>query len=252
MTRSILDSSLAVILTVGMAACGPAAEDTELPAVDVATELNQLYADFDEEYLILNPLSATFRGDNRVNDKWYQHDPLSDEYAAAWHEMNTRFREKLQSYDSSAIDGQDLLSYEIFQLERQNAIERHDSGYDKFESLTPINQFFSMPSLVVMLVSGAVAQPFKTPEDYDNWIARSSGFLDNVDLSITRMREGVELGVDGIQTSNGFLCSRFIRYGSKNASCICESAHELSTEIHSGCIGDCFRDVVAALAASNR
>ena len=195
MTRSILYSSLAVILTVGMAACGPAAEDTQLPAVDVATEMNQLYADFDEEYLILNPLSATFRGDNRFNDKWYPHDPLSDEYAAAWHEMNTRFLEKLQSYDSSAIDGQDLLSYEIFQLERQNAIERHDSGYDKFESLTPISQFFSMPSLVVMLGSGAVAQPFKTPEDYDNWIARSSGFLDNVDLSITRMREGVELGV---------------------------------------------------------
>jgi uncharacterized protein (DUF885 family) len=52
-----------------------------------------------------------------------------------------------------------------------------------------------MPGLVVMLGSGAVAQPFKTPEDYDKWIARSSGFLRNVDLSITRMREGVELGI---------------------------------------------------------
>jgi uncharacterized protein (DUF885 family) len=52
-----------------------------------------------------------------------------------------------------------------------------------------------MPSFVVMLGSGATAQPFVTVEDYDNWIERSKGFVGHVDLSISKMREGVELGV---------------------------------------------------------
>ncbi len=195
MIRSARKGALAVIMAFGLAACGPSAEAPEVPVVDITTELNQLYAEYDEEFLALNPLDATFRGDSRFDDQWYPHDPLSDEYATVWYDMNTRYLTRLQGYDQSSLEGQDLLSYEIFQLERQNAIERHDSGFDQFERLTPISQFFSMPSLVVMLGSGSVAQPFKTPEDYDKWIARSSGFPGNVDLSITRMREGVELGV---------------------------------------------------------
>ncbi len=46
-----------------------------------------------------------------------------------------------------------------------------------------------------MLGSGATAQPFETPQHYDDWIKRSSAFSQHVDLSISKMREGVEVGV---------------------------------------------------------
>ncbi|MDJ0814524.1 MAG: hypothetical protein QNJ23_12425, partial [Woeseiaceae bacterium] len=59
----------------------PAAPAAEEPAVDVVAELNQLYHEFDEEMLALNPIFATFRGDHRFNDQWGPHDFLSDEYA---------------------------------------------------------------------------------------------------------------------------------------------------------------------------
>jgi len=195
MIRVTLLHLSAVATAFSLVACGPAIETPEQAAVDVAVELDALYSEFNEEFLALNPLFATFRGDNRFNDQWFPHDPLSDEYAAAWQDINTRYLARLQEHEPAGLGDQDRQSFEIFKLERQDAIERHDRGYDEFESLTPVSQFFSVPNFMVMLGSGAVAQPFKTPEDYDNWISRSSGFPGNVDLSISKMREGVELGV---------------------------------------------------------
>jgi len=180
-----------IVAALGLAACQPATETT----VDIPAQLNALYAEYDEDYLAMNPLSATFRGDNRFNDQWYPLDPLSDEYEAAALAMDKRYLSRLNAIDSATLDGQDLLSYEIFRLQRENSIERNEHGYNDFESLTPISQFFSMPSFLVMLGSGATAQPFATAEDYDNWIARSNGFVEHIDLTISKMREGVEVGV---------------------------------------------------------
>jgi uncharacterized protein (DUF885 family) len=198
MIRTIaLRASLIIVFSV-FAGCQQASEPaavTQDEVVDAAEQLTQLYADYDEDYLALNPLSATFRGDNRFNDQWGPYDFLSDEYAAAALDLNTRYLARLGEIDVSDLDVQDRLNYEIFMMDRENAIEREEQGYNEFESLMPVSQFFSMPSFLVMLGSGATAQPFATPEDYDNWIARSSGFVTHVDLSISKMREGVELGV---------------------------------------------------------
>ena len=189
---------LRVLLTVtalGLAACERASEPAEELIVDAAAQLAELYHEYDEEVLALNPLFATFRGDNRFNDQWFPHDPLSDEYAAAALDIQKRYLARLLEIDASGLAVQYRLNYDIFKLDAEDAIERHDLGYDEFESLTPVSQFFSVPNFLVMLGSGATAQPFKTPEDYDNWISRSTGFVNHVDLSITKMREGVELGV---------------------------------------------------------
>jgi len=159
-------SCFRVLLLVGLlsvSGCEPASDMAEEAVVDVAAQLTQLYHEYDEEVLALNPV--------------------------------LRYLARLLEIDSSSLDVQDRLNHDIFQLDRENAIERHDQGYDEFESLTPVSQFFSVPNFLVMLGSGATAQPFNTPEDYDNWIARSSGFVGHVDLAITKMREGVELEI---------------------------------------------------------
>ncbi len=198
MIRVNLFRVLLSVVFLGLVACQPAS-DTPAPTaestIDVVAQLDTLYAEFDEAYLILNPFSATFRGDNRFNDQWGLYDELSDEYAEAYLAMDQEYLARLLAIDNSTLEGQQLLSYEIFKFERENSIERSEQGYDEFESLAPVSQFFSTPSFLVMLGSGATAQPFVTAEDYDNWIKRSSGFVEHVDLSISKMREGVELGV---------------------------------------------------------
>ena len=199
MMRTLFPGALLVAVLASLAACGrapePAAEPAAAEAPDVAAELDALYAEFEEENLRLNPVLATFRGDHRFDDKWFPHDPLSDEYLAAMYELNQRFLDRLGDIDPSGLEGQDRLSYDIFRLDRENAIERHELGFNEFENLTPVSQFFSVPNFLVMMGTGATGQPFNTVEDYDAWIRRSTGFAGHVDLSIARMREGVELGV---------------------------------------------------------
>lgn len=179
----------------GLAACEKASEPVEEAAVDVSAQLNELYHEYDEEFLALNPIFATFRGDHRFNDQWFPHDPLSDEYLAASYDIDKRYLARLNAIDPSGLDENDRLTYDMFKLDRENAIERQDMGFNEFELLAPVSQFFSVPNFLVMMGTGATGQPFNTPEDYAAWIKRSSGFANHVDLSITKMREGVEVGV---------------------------------------------------------
>lgn len=191
---------LMAALIIGLAACTKG-EEQAAPVDDAATlaakvaEINALYAEFDEEFLALNPIFATFRGDNRYNDQWGKYDFLSDEYSDAMYNLHQRYLERLVAIDPEGLSDQDRSNYEIFKLDRQNAVEREDRGFNDFGSLTPVSQFFSVPNFVVLLGSGANAQPFNTPEDYDNWIKRSGGMTNHIELTIARMREGVELGV---------------------------------------------------------
>ncbi|MDX1498751.1 MAG: DUF885 domain-containing protein [Woeseiaceae bacterium] len=162
---------------------------------DPGAALAALFHDYDEEYLRLNPFSATFRGDHRFDDQWYPLDPLTEEYREASHDLDRRYLARLLEIDPADLSELDRLNYEIFRYNRENAIEREDLGYNEFENLLPVDQFFSMPNFLVMLGSGATAQPFATAEDFDNWLSRSAGFAEHVDNTIAKMREGVEAGV---------------------------------------------------------
>ncbi len=198
MIRVSVSRVFVLLAVLGLVACEKASEPVETveeATVDVVAQLNALYHEFDEESLALHPVMATFRGDHRFNDQWFPHDPLSDEHTAADYELHKRYLARLLEYDPAMLGGQDRLNYDIFQFDRQNAIEREEQGYNQYENLTPVSQFFSFPNFLVMMGSGATGQPFETPQHYDDWIKRSSGFAEHADLSITRMREGVEVGV---------------------------------------------------------
>jgi len=177
-----------IFIALGLSAC-------ENEVVDVQAQLIQLYHEYDEEQLALNPVFAMFRGDYRFNDQWFPLDPLTDEYAAAAYDIQKRYLARVSEIDPSTLDVNDRLTYDMFKFDRENAIERQDLGFNDFELLTPVSQFFSVPNMIVRIGSGAAGQPFNTPEDFDAWIKRSTGFVNHVDLSITKMREGVELGV---------------------------------------------------------
>jgi uncharacterized protein (DUF885 family) len=62
------------------------------------------------------------------------------------------------------------------------------------EDLTPINQMWTMNLMFGQLASGSGAQPFKTVEDYNNWLKRVDSYLDWMNSTEERMKEGIELG----------------------------------------------------------
>jgi len=44
------------------------------------------------------------------------------------------------------------------------------------------------------LASGEGAQPFKTVQDYENWLVRIQGYLEWLDSAQEKMREGMAIG----------------------------------------------------------
>lgn len=170
----------------GTPAAAPVA-DAAQPAK--AARLQALYDQYWEELLQLNPIQATFQGDPRYNDQ------LPDFGSAEYREKSRAFTERwlktIEGVGSEGLTGQDLLSYQIFVRDAKNSLES-----EKFPGwMMPINQMGSLPSFAVQLGSGTGAQPFKTVEDYENWLARAGKLPQLFDTSIANMREGMKAGV---------------------------------------------------------
>ena len=196
MKPSLTRSLLALGLAAAMAACSPTAAGDSSQATtsaevagDKAARLDALYATYWEEMLELNPLAATFQGDPRYNDRLPNF--LSEEYRDRSREFTAGWLEKVEAIGADGLEGQDLLSYQIFV---RNA--KDELASEQFPSwMQPVNQFYNIASTVVQLGSGTGAQPFKTVADYDNWSKRASQVPVLFDQAIANMKQGVEAGV---------------------------------------------------------
>ena len=104
-------------------------------ADDAAAALNRMYGEFWEENLQLNPLSATYAGDPRYNAELPN--SLSREYEDQKRAFNRKYLERAHAIGSTGLAGQDRLSYDIFTLNRESALEELDYP----QRLIPINQF---------------------------------------------------------------------------------------------------------------
>ncbi|MFC5593816.1 DUF885 family protein [Lysobacter niastensis] len=190
---------LALAISASLAACdrGPktdAAATTASAAATVdakakADQLNKLYADYWEENLKLNPVMATFTGDPRYNAE------LPDFGSAQYREQSKQFTsdwlKKVEAVGSTGLDGQDLLSYEIFVADAKESLE----SYQFPTWQLPINQMNSVATLAVQFGSGSGAQPFKTVKDYDDWLKRAGRLPVLFDTDMANMRDGVAAGV---------------------------------------------------------
>ena len=190
LTPSLLALATALLLSTPVVASAAAPSGaTVQPAQDKASQLNALYEQYWEESLKLNPLRATFQGDPRYNDQ------LPNFLSAEFRDQSLRFTrdwlQRIESVGADGLQGQDLLSYQIFVRDARNEIE----GSQFQDWMQPINQFYNIASTVVQLGSGTGAQPFKTVQDYDNWQRRASRFPVLFDQAIANMREGIDAGV---------------------------------------------------------
>ena len=158
-------------------------------AVPKQVQLERLYDEYWEASMRLNPLQATFQGDARYNDQ------LPNILSAAWrqqsHDFTTEWLGKVEKVGSDGLQGQDLLSYEIFVRDARASLaaERYPSW------MMPISQYYNIGSIMAILGAGAGAQPFNTVKDYDTWSRRSLGIPDLFNQAIDNMRQGMKAGV---------------------------------------------------------
>ena len=165
---------------VQLAACSrqeaPLPESTT-DAIDAGTALHALFDEHFERTLEMNPIYATSIGDYRFNDRLANRG--SAEYRAAAEAMDREFLDRLLEIDRDALGYQDQLSYDIFRVNREQALE----GYQFPFHLQPENQFYSTMSSFVRLGSGASTHPFRNVKDYEDFLKRADQFAVNVDTS---------------------------------------------------------------------
>jgi uncharacterized protein (DUF885 family) len=175
MTRKLLFASLLMFAGVAGAAT---------PADSVA-KLNKLYADFWEENLAMNPVSATFAGDPRYNAEFPNF--LAKEYEDKNRAFEKKYLDAAKAIGPAGLAGQDRLSYDIFTLNRESALEELQFP----DRLLPVDQFYNIANMLAQLGSGDGGQPFKTVKDYDDWLSRASKAPAVFDQAIANMREAV-------------------------------------------------------------
>lgn len=148
--------------------------------------LNQVFEDYFEQSLRLNPLSATFIGDHRFDAELTN--SISPAHVALAVEVERKYLDAVLQYDADRLSAQDRLSREIFISERRTAI----AGAEFKSEWLPVDQMSSVPTLMPVLGSATNAQPFETVEDYEEFLARMDDYVVWSDQAIANMREGAK------------------------------------------------------------
>ncbi len=154
-----------------------------------AAQLERLYEEYWDASMRFNPLQATFQGETRYNAE------LPNILSATWrqqsHDFTTQWLGKVEKIGSTGLQGQDLLSYDIFVRDARASLaaEQYPSW------MLPISQYYNLGSIMAILGAGAGAQPFNTVKDYDDWSKRSLGIPELFDQAIANMRQGMAAGV---------------------------------------------------------
>ena len=163
-------------------------ETTDQAAMKDTLQLNNLLSEYHEERLKFYPLEATFAGDNRYNDTLPNN--ISQSYLSQLKDFYSGYKNKLGELDYNELSESEKLSYDILQWECDINLESM-----KYPThLMPLDQFWSLHISIGQLASGASAQPFKTTEDYENWLKRLDDFTVWCDTAIVNMKKGIESG----------------------------------------------------------
>lgn len=152
------------------------------------TDFQTILDAYHEESLQLYPLNATSAGDNRYNDVFPN--VLSEEFKAKEKEFYTAFKEKISFFNDADLTESEQLSKAILIWECDMNLSRLTFR----EDYTPINQMWTVQLSMGQYASGEGAQPFKTVQDYKNWLKRVDGYLVWMAYAKERMTEGIAAG----------------------------------------------------------
>lgn len=156
-------------------------------SISFPAALDSYYA----EYQALFPIDAAVYGDNdsRYDAVWPIE--IGAEHRAKVAALCDKYLAILDTYDRAALTPTQQLSYDTLKwsLTARRELGRH------FFHLLPVNQF-SCPTLTfAQMAAGKSVHPFKTEQDYRNFISRARGFSEWVDTAIANMKEGVTKGI---------------------------------------------------------
>jgi len=162
--------------------------NTKDDTTNLEITFDQLLENYYQESLKLNPINATFEGDNRYNNSFPN--TLSDGYQAEIKAYYTNYLEKITQFNEKDLSESEKMSKAILKWECDINLKRLSFRQDLF----PINQILSVNLTVAQFASGSSAQPFNTVEDYNSWLERLKGYLKWMASVESKMKSGIKLG----------------------------------------------------------
>jgi uncharacterized protein (DUF885 family) len=154
-----------------------------------AAALRQLFHDYYEASLALDPVAATTLGDHRYDDRLAN--DISDAYRTEVAAMSRRFDARLAAMPPDALGADKRLSIELLRRELADRLERLTFP-DHLLALTHIS---GPPVDFPVMGSGGGVHPFDSTTDYRRFLGRMSDFVVWVDTAIANMRRGIAAGV---------------------------------------------------------
>lgn len=149
-----------------------------------AKELHALFESEWERGLRENPVGASFQGDSRYDDRWAD---LSAAALARSHAADRAVLDALERIPAARLSEADRLNRELFARQYRGEIDAYEWGL-RFLPITQRRGVQTAHQLAEIL-------PFRTAQDYENWIARLGSLDTYVDQTIELMREGMRRGL---------------------------------------------------------
>ena len=137
----------------------------------------------------LNPIEATFIGDSRFDAAFPNF--LSDDYQKNFHDFYTYYASQLEAFKDADLTESEQMSKAIMEWDCEMALAQSSFKNDLY---LPINQMWSANLIMTQWASGTSAQPFKTVENYEDWLARLEHYNVWMQTAEQRMNEGIEEG----------------------------------------------------------
>ena len=141
-----------------------------------------------QENIKLYRINATFQGDSRYNDTLPNF--LSTSFEAKEKAFFQSYLKEVANYPDTLLSEEQQLSKKVLKWE----CEMYLQGIKFPKDLMPIDQMWGFQLTMGQLASGMGAQPFKTPQDYDNWLIRIEGYLSWLQSAKENMKEGMAVG----------------------------------------------------------
>jgi len=141
-----------------------------------------------QENIKLYRINATFQGDSRYNDTLPNF--LSSSFEAKEKAFFQSYLNEVANYPDTLLSEEQQLSKKVLKWE----CEMYLQGIKFPKDLMPIDQMWGFQLTMGQLASGMGAQPFKTPQDYDNWLIRIEGYLSWLESAKENMKEGMAVG----------------------------------------------------------
>jgi len=141
-----------------------------------------------QENIKLYRINGTFQGDSRYNDTLPNF--LSSSFEAKEKAFFLSYLNEVANYPDTLLSEEQQLSKKVLKWE----CEMYLQGIKFPKDLMPIDQMWGFQLTMGQLASGMGAQPFKTPQDYDNWLIRIEGYLSWLESAKENMKEGMAVG----------------------------------------------------------